>query len=176
MTAMTAKAKDSKVQKIKAKKVNKKALVKEIAEELLGLMGTKARPNISEDKKNDAIVVDIETDDEAGLLIGNRGDTLNSLQAIAGQIFRQKFGEWQRIIVNVSDWRERQEQRLTELAVQTAQRAKDSGESQVLYNLTPAQRRIVHLTLAENKKIETESLGEGQERYLVIRPKKSKGK
>lgn len=152
------------------KKKDKTLLVKEIAKELLELMGTKATPKVSEDKDTESVIVDIETEEEAGLLIGSRGDTLNSLQTIIGMIFRSRYGEWQRIIVNISDWREKQEERLKDLAIQSAKRAKETKEPQNLYNLSPSQRRIVHLTLSEDKKIETESAGEGRERYLIVKP------
>lgn len=155
----------------KTKKVNKVKLVSEIADELLKLMGTKATSKVSEDKDADALVVDIETDEEAGLLIGNRGETLNSIQAVIGMIYRQRTNEWIRIIVNVADWRERQTERLKELALQAAKRAKETGEPQTLYNLSPAQRRIVHLILAEEKDTQTESQGEGRGRYLIVSTK-----
>jgi spoIIIJ-associated protein len=161
-------------QKKKGKGVDKISVVKEMAEELLRLMGIIATPTVSEDKENDAIIVDIETEEEAGLLIGTRGETLNSLQAVLGMMFRQKTGEWQRIIVNVADWRERQEDRLNELAIQAAERAKTTSDPQPLYNLTSAERRIIHLALADDEDVETESQGEGQERYLVVNPKKVK--
>jgi spoIIIJ-associated protein len=159
-----------------AKKEDKVLLIKEITKELLELMGTKAEATVSEDKETESVVIDIKSDDETGLLIGSRGDTLNSLQTIIGMIFRNKYGDWQRILVNVSDWRERQEERLKELADQSAERAIETNEPQTLYNLTPAQRRIIHITLSKNKKIETESVGEGRERYLIVKPKKSKKK
>jgi spoIIIJ-associated protein len=160
----------------KTEKSDKLPLVEDLAEELFSLMGTKAKPDVFEDKKNDAIVVDVQNEEEAGLLIGNRGETLLSVQSILGMMFRQETGEWQRIIVNVSNWREKQENRLRELAAQTAERARALGEPQPLYNLTGSQRRIVHLALADDKDIETESFGEGEERYLVIRPKKKSTK
>lgn len=152
-------------------KINKAEEIRKVSEKLLELMGTKAKPHVSEDVKNDAVVVDIETSDEAGLLIGSRGDTLNSLQTIIGMIFRQKTGEWQRILVNISDWRERQEERLINLAQQAAQRATETQEPQTLYNLNASQRRVIHLALAEDKDVETESKGEGRERYLIVRLK-----
>lgn len=155
-----------------AKKKDKVLIVKKITKELLALMGSKARAKVSEDKETDSIVVDIESEDEAGLLIGSRGDTLNSLQSIIGMIFRKRYGDWQRILVNISDWRERQEGRLRELADQSANRAKETKEPQTLYNLTAFERRIIHITLSKDKEIETESAGEGRERYLIVKPKK----
>lgn len=163
----------TKTDKVVSGEINKVDEIKKIAEGLLKLMGSKATLTVSEDKENDAIVVNLETDDEAGLLIGNRGDTLNSFQSIIGMLFRQKTGDWQRILVNISDWRERQEERLVSLAHQTAERAIETSEPQTLYNLSASERRVVHLTLSENDQIETESQGEGKERFLVVRLKQS---
>jgi len=148
--------------------------VDEAANGLLTLMGTKAKARVYEDKENEAIRVDIETEDETGLLIGRHGETLASIETALGMMIRQSAGEWVRIIVNVGDWRERQEDHLKEIAEQAMERAIQTGEPQPIYNLTPAQRRIVHLALSESKDVETESVGEGLERYLVVKPKGKK--
>ena len=155
----------------KAKKDDKKVL-KEVASELLKLMGVNVEIEVEEDKENEALLVNIKSDEEAGLLIGNRGRTINSIQIILGMIYRQKTGEWKRI--NVADWREKEQTRLESLAEITSQRALDTGEPQSLYNLTSAQRRIVHMSLSENNQIETESAGEGKDRYLLVKPKGKK--
>jgi spoIIIJ-associated protein len=170
MTKETKKTKSK--PKSKVKKLRGSALVEEIASEFFSLLGTKSRPVVSEDKENEAILVNIQTEDEAGLLIGNRGDTLDSIQSVLGMIYRQRSGEWKRVLVNVADWREKQEDRFSRLAIQAAERAKASGEAQTLYNLSPSQRRMVHLALVGDKEVVTESQGEGKERYLIVRPKK----
>lgn len=143
-----------------------------MANELLSLMGTKAQVKASEDKKNEAVRIDIETEEETGLLIGRHGETIEAIQSVLGMMLKKKTGDWVRIIVDVGGWREKQEERLRDLATQTAERAKETGEGQPLYNLSPAQRRVIHLTLADNPDIETESAGEDEERYLMIKPKK----
>lgn len=148
------------------------SLAEKMANELLSLMGTKAQVKASEDKKNEAVRIDIETEEETGLLIGRHGETIEAIQSILGMMLKKKTGDWVRIIVDVGGWREKQEERLRDLATQTAERAKETGEGQPLYNLSPAQRRVIHLTLADNPDIETESAGEDEERYLMIRPKK----
>ncbi len=147
-------------------------LVKEMADKLLSLMGVEAGASVSFDKENDAIKVDIVSENETGLLIGRRGETLNSIQTVLGMMYRQETGEWKRIIVNIGDWREKQEDYLKSLATDAAERAKTTGEPQALYNLTPSQRRIIHLGLSEDTEVTTESVGEEPERYLVVKPKK----
>jgi spoIIIJ-associated protein len=147
-------------------------LIEETTNELLSLMGVEVGCDVGHDDENDSVVINLNSQSQTGLLIGNRGDTLNSLQAILGIIIKNKTGDWQRILVNVSDWREKQKDRLEELADQTAQRALETGEPQHLYNLSPADRRIVHMKLSKNKSVNTESQGEGKDRFLVITPNK----
>jgi spoIIIJ-associated protein len=102
-------------------------------------------------------------------LIGKKGDTLLSIQTVLGVLLKQKIGEWKKIVVNVGDYREKEEDYLKNLAATTAERAKTTGNPQNLYNLKAWQRRVVHMALAEDKEISTESEGEGEDRYLVIK-------
>ncbi len=144
----------------------------ELFEKLMSLLGLKSSFEITEDDANNAYLINIKGEDETGLIIGARGRTLSSLQMLTGLMLKNLTGEWKRVIIDVSDYREKEEDRLTKLAEQTAQRVLESGETQNLYNLTPSQRRIVHMTLSENDKVVTESQGEGVDRYLVVSPKK----
>lgn len=145
---------------------------RKVSEELLRLMGVSAEVSVIEDEENEAIMVDIKSDEEVGLLIGSRGDTLKSFQSILGMIVSKKLDEWHRILVNVADWRQKQEEKLSRLASDTAERVKQSGEPQALYNLSPSDRRLVHMALVEDGEVETVSTGEGKERYLVVQLKK----
>jgi spoIIIJ-associated protein len=154
------------------KSKNPEKEVQKIAKDLFKKIGMDVKFTVNEDKDNEAILLNIETEEEAGLIIGNRGRNLSAIQLVLGMIYRQRSGDWQRILVNVSDWREKEEERLKGLAQATASRVVETGEPQTLYNLTPSQRRIVHMVLAEEKDIITESQGEGDSRYLVVSPKK----
>ena len=159
------------------KKVQKQAigdkakLVQESADKLLSHMGVKAKASVSEDKETETIIVDIDPGNEAGLLIGRHGETLNSIQSILAIVLRQKIDEWIHIVVNAGDWRQRQEERLVALAKQAVERAKETGQPQHLYNLSSSERRVIHLSISKEKGIETESVGEGEERYLIVKPK-----
>lgn len=144
----------------------------ELTDKLFSLMGTKAKGKVSFDKENNAIRVDIDTEDETGLLIGSRGETVNAIQTSLGMMLKNELNGWVRVLVNIGDWREKQEEQLKDLATQAAERARETGEPQTLYNLSPAQRRIVHMVLSEEKDLDTESFGEEEERYLVVKPKK----
>ena len=142
-----------------------------LANELLGLMGTSAKAKASEDKENQAVVIDIDTEEEKGLLIGRRGETLNSFQSVLGMLLKRKLDEWVRVVVNIGDWREKQDQYLKDLAYQTAEKVLETKKPEPLYNLTAAERRIVHMELANHPDVTTQSEGEDSERYLVVKPK-----
>jgi spoIIIJ-associated protein len=146
-------------------------ILKELTDQLLSLMSTKATAEVSIDKENDCYVVNIQAGDETGLLIGKKGETLTSIQTILGILLKQKTGEWSHITVNVGDYLQKEEEYLKNLAEGAAARAKETGEPQSLYNLKPAQRRIIHMELAKDSSVSTESVGEGEERYLVVKAK-----
>ncbi|OGM24644.1 hypothetical protein A2962_01685 [Candidatus Woesebacteria bacterium RIFCSPLOWO2_01_FULL_39_61] len=143
-------------------------VIGEVVGELLDLMEIKAGIEVVDDKENSAYLVNIDAPDEAGLLIGNRGRTMLDFQAIVGMIVKRKTGDWYRIIVNIGDWREKENVKLEELAKQAADRAKETGEPQLLYNLTPSQRRTIHVYLSQFNDVETKSEGEGEGRYLIV--------
>lgn len=146
-------------------------ILSSLSEELLSLMSTTSKAEVSYDQENDSFVVTIVSTEETGLLIGRKGETLTSIQTILGVLLKNKIGEWKRVVVNVGDYREKEEDYLRNLGLSAAARAKETGNPQSLYNLNPAQRRIVHMVLSEDSSIETESLGEGNERYLVVKSK-----
>lgn len=148
-----------------------KEILNNLVNELFDLIGLDISFSINYEKENDAFLVNIDAGEAAGLLIGARGETLNSLQMILGMMLKNELGEWKRIVFNVGDWREKHEEYLKNLALQTAERVRETGQEQSLYNLTPAQRRIIHVALAETEDVVTESVGEGEERYLVVKPR-----
>lgn len=143
--------------------------VETVAEGLLEKMGTAAKVSASVD--GDSVLLDIQTEEHKGLLIGSRGETLAAFQTILNLLLRNETGEWQNVVVNIGDWREKQEDYLVSLAKQAASRAVETGRPQNLYNLSASQRRVVHTYLAEDPTVDSFSEGEGRERYLVIRAK-----
>jgi spoIIIJ-associated protein len=146
--------------------------LKEIADKLFSLMETKVNLKVDFNDVDKIFTVDIDAGEATGLLIGKKGETLLSIQNILSMLLKQKTGEWEKIIVNIGDYREKEEEYLKNLAETTVQRAVETGKPQNLYNLKAWQRRIIHLTLSENKEVETTSEGEGEDRYLIISPKK----
>ena len=79
-------------------------ILQEATDKLLSLMATKAKATVEYDKENEAYIVGIDAGDETGLLIGKKGETLSSIQTVLGILFKQKTGEWNRVVVNVGDY------------------------------------------------------------------------
>lgn len=155
------------------KKFDAVEFTQKTTDELLELVGLNSKASVTFEKsgEEDLIIVNIDAQDETGLLIGAHGATLNAIQVFLGMALRQESGEWHRVTVNIGDWQEKQEEQLRELAEQTAARAVSTGEPQRLYNLTPAQRRVIHMILSEDGEVETLSEGEGEDRHLIIKTK-----
>lgn len=145
--------------------------IKKFAETLLKKAGSEGVVNVEVETQDGEKVykVTIDSPSEAGLLIGAHGATLHAIQSFIAMAVKQKTGEWVKVVVDIGDWRQKAEAHLTRLAMAAAERAKTTGEPQPLYNLTPSQRRVVHLALAKEKGIVTESEGEGAGRYLVVK-------
>jgi len=142
--------------------------IKKIIKELLGHLQIKAEVKTTLD--NDIYQIQLEPEDP-GILIGYHGETLRALQRIVSMIIYRLRGEWVRIIINVGDYRQRRQETLEKMAFAAAQKARFSKEAQNLPPMPPAERRIIHITLAKETDVETSSEGEGKNRYVVVRPK-----
>src|SRR5262249_4064767 len=109
-----------------------------------------------------------------GLLIGRRGETLAALQLLVNLIVRHRTKRRMRIIVDAENYCLRREENLRSLAFRVAQQVRAYRRSVALEAMPPNERRIVHLALADYHDISTESIGEGDERRVVISLKRSK--
>jgi spoIIIJ-associated protein len=103
-----------------------------------------------------------------GLLIGRRGETLAALQLLVNLIVSHRTKHRMRIIVDAENYRQRREENLRSLALRVAQQVRNYRRSIALEAMPPHERRIVHIALSETKDISTESIGEGDERRVVI--------
>ena len=142
---------------------------KEILEELLKGMGIDA--GVSAKEIEDYISLEITTPDSA-LVIGRQGKTLGALQYLVNLIINKESEERIKVILDTEGYRERRKARLMELATKLAQRAKEENTEVFLEPMNPYERRIIHITLAEDPDVETKSVGEGVERQVVISPTK----
>jgi spoIIIJ-associated protein len=108
-----------------------------------------------------------------GLLIGRRGETLAALQLLVSLIVGHRTKHRMRIIIDAENYRERREENLRSLALRVAQQVRNYRRSIALEAMPPHERRIVHIALADSKDISTESIGEGDARRVVISLKRS---
>jgi spoIIIJ-associated protein len=146
-----------------------KKTVQELTEDLLNRLGITGTVSVDIDE-TEAFRVHIETE-ETGLLIGFHGRTLESFQIIIGLLVSKKLEKWVRVYVNVGDYREKREEALMIMAQHAAERALTMGRPVELANLSAAERRVIHLTLSGDERVETESIGEGSRRILLVKPK-----
>lgn len=112
-------------------------------------------------------IIDINGAD-SGLLIGRRGQTLQSLQFIVSMIVRREFGDGVRVALDVEQYRRRRESSLRDMAHKVAERVTQTGRSITLEPMSPADRRIIHLSLSNNPNVSTESVGYGDDRKVSI--------
>lgn len=139
----------------------------DLLEELLDKMGVDAEVEVREE---DPITLNVVGDD-LGILIGRRGETLSAVQFILNQMLNQRNGEWFGVIVDAEDYRLRREEQLRGLARRMADRARYYRQAVTLDPMPPHERRIVHMALAEHGQVDTHSVGEGDDRRVVITPR-----
>ena len=119
------------------------------------------------------VKLDIEGDG-MGAVIGRRGETLDAIQCLASLYCNQEEeGEFKRVVLDTSGYREKREKTLQALAAKTARQALRSGRNQSLEPMNPYERRIIHSALQNNKFVETYSEGEEPYRHVVVAPKRS---
>ena len=118
-------------------------------------------------------VLDMDGDD-LGLLIGRRGTTLAALQYMVNVMVNRKMGT--RVLVNIDaeHYKRRREETLRGLARRMADRVRQTSRSITLEPMPAAERRIIHLVLAEDEMVTTGSVGEGESRKVVIYPSRSR--
>lgn len=116
------------------------------------------------------LILDI-TGDNLAILIGRHGKTLDALQFIISAITTRTLGFRYPVVVDVEGYKNRQRQKLESIARSAAQRAASQHRSIKLRPMTPYERRIVHLALRGDNRVETASEGEGNARHVVVVPR-----
>ena len=148
----------------------------QMLDKLLELMGVDADVSIRDaETPGDGLgmanaVLDVEGED-LGLLIGRRGETLQSLQYLLNLMVSQQRGRQDFFTVDVEGYRRRREDTLNSLARRMADQVKRSGEPATLEPMPANERRIIHMALSESQSVSTSSIGEGDARRIAISPK-----
>lgn len=151
-------------------KKKKEKIIKKITEELLKkMMFSKAVVEIKKQENSDGFLVSIQVDNPSRL-IGQSGSNLNDFQKILRLLILKKDSDISPILVDINNYRIKREDFLKELANEIAEQVIKTQKSVMLQPMSSYERRIVHLELAKNSDITTESVGEGADRRLVIKP------
>ena len=116
------------------------------------------------------LILDI-TGDDLAVLIGRHGRTLDSLQFLISSITSRIVGHRYPIVVDVEGYKARQRQKIEDIALNAADKAVDQDRSIKLRPMTPYERRIVHIALRGDDRVETMSEGEGRARRVVVSPR-----
>ncbi len=146
---------------------------KVIVDTFLTAMGVDAVSTISKPPEDspDTQLIEI-TGDDSGLLIGRRGETLRSMQFMMNLLLSRTPDQADgRIMLDVEQYRHRRTQVLKGLAIRIADRVAGSGRAFTLEPMNPAERRAIHVALADHPKVTTQSLGEGEDRKVTIMPR-----
>jgi spoIIIJ-associated protein len=140
-------------------------VVTEILDTLLGLLGVTGKVEVISDEI--PLDLDIEGDD-LGILIGRRGQTLASLEYITKLMVVGRLKAWIPLTVDVAGYKKRRRDSLQRLALYLAEQVISRRHAITMEPMPADERRIVHLTLADNPDVTTQSIGEGESRKVVV--------
>ena len=140
-------------------------VVTEILDTLLELLGVTGKVEVLSDEI--PLALDI-TGDDLGILIGRRGQTLASLEYVTKLIVVGRLKTWLPLTVDVAGYKKRRCDSLQRLALYIAEQVKSKRRAITMEPMPADERRIVHLTLADNPDVTTQSIGEGEGRKVVI--------
>lgn len=116
------------------------------------------------------LILDI-TGDDLAILIGRHGRTLDALQFVVSAITVRSMGFRYPVIVDVEGYKSRQREKLESIARSTANKAASQHRSVKMRPMTPYERRIVHIALRDDDRVDTSSEGEGSARHVVVVPR-----
>lgn len=104
------------------------------------------------------------------VLIGRRGHTLEALQTLVSTITHKRLGNRYPVTVDVESYKHRQRQKIESMAYSAANRADRQDRDIQLRPMNPYERRLVHMALRDDERVETFSVGTDPNRYVVVRP------
>ena len=162
----------SKLAKIKARKKNN---IEDIAVEFLNKVfnAMNLAVNIDVTVNMEDKMVDIElSGDEMGVLIGKRGQTIDSLQYLVRLVINKESEDYLRVKVDTENYRARRKTTLEELAKNIAYKVKRTKRAVSLEPMNPYERRIIHSALQNDKYVTTKSEGEEPYRHIIVVLKK----
>lgn len=142
--------------------------IKELAKRFFDKMTFDVDVNIKKPKEG-PLAIKINAVD-ANVLIGKQGNTLISIQKVLGRIARKQTDSPIFVDLDINDYKQKKIEYLRELAAEKADTAALQGQEKILSPMPAYERRIVHLALGERSDVVTQSIGQGPDRRVVIKP------
>lgn len=143
---------------------------KKYLEDLLSFFGLNTDVYATSD--DEVIQLNVPSTHLNGFLIGQRGDNMRSLQYLTSTALKNNDYSNTRVNVDIAEYKKQRADRLRERAEEWVKQVRDNKESMELQPMNAADRRVVH-KLASEYSIQTESVGEGRERHIVLKPAES---
>ncbi len=140
-----------------------------VVRDLLTAMGFEAP--VESRETADGIEVTVGSTGADGLLIGKRGETLESLQHIISKMLNRENDKWTHVALDVGGYRKRRESQLEKLALSMAERTQATGQEQTTEPLKASERRIIHVALKDHPAVKSYAMGDGLIKRVVIAPK-----
>jgi len=144
------------------------AFAKKFTEDILSFFGLNIAVNATS-SEDEVIELNIPSSSLNGFLIGQRGENMRSLQFLIGTALKNNDYAVTRVNLDVADYKKQRADRLSEKAEAWMKQVQESGEPMDLKPMNAADRRIIHKLAAEYS-LSSESVGEGRDRHIVLKP------
>jgi len=139
--------------------------IAKFVQDVVNAMGVTLRATIEESPE--ATRINLEGED-GGPLIRRGGEGLQALQHLVATAFRRQLGDDNRIVIDCNGFRRDKDAEIRQMAKYVAEKARSSGAPQEMGPLNPYERRIVHLTIAEDPSVSSESIGDAFMKTVII--------
>ncbi len=123
---------------------------------------------LEEKSSSDQVYFNLTSEDELGLVIGHRGETLDALQYLTSLAVNRETDEYCRVMLDAEGYRERRRETLERLAEKMKRRAIQTGRKVMLDPMPPHERRIIHLALKDDSRVKSYSEGDEPFRKVLI--------
>lgn len=144
---------------------------KNFVSDILSAMGLDV--TVTAELKDDVVNVNLDGDN-MGVVIGKRGDTLDSIQYLTSLVVNQKSEDYIKVSIDTENYRQKREEALVALAERLAAKVTRTGKKFALEPMNPYERRIIHSSLQDSEDVTTFSVGQEPYRKVVIAPKNAR--
>lgn len=145
--------------------------VQDFLKDMFDAMNMEVEIELTEDKENNTMDIDLRGDD-MGILIGKRGQTLDSIQYLASLVANKQSEDYIRVKVDTENYRKRRKDTLENLAKNIAYKVKRTKRNVSLEPMNPYERRVIHSALQNDNYVTTHSEGDEPFRHVVVTLKK----